>query len=165
MSFTTKGQKKEAAEAKPLEGLDPQNQDVLDRLRAIEDAEKRVVERAIPEDKKLFIEKAVRRDRHNVHRFLVKLTPSMCRKENCDYDAAKEAGYKAGWDDEQLQLRRELMLPTGQTMQEALFRLLEFHTQTAHAVTNSHILTEEEALRRKQWAAVPGQFLTNPSKA
>lgn len=155
--------KKVAAEKPSIESLDSNTQDVMERLRAIEEAEQRVVEQAIPEGKRLLMEKGVRIDRHNVRRFLVKLTPSMCRKENCGYDAAIEAGYKNGWNDDRL--HPELVLPNGQTLEEAITRLLDYHERTSHAFSNSHIITEEEALRRKQYANVPGQFLTNPARS
>src|SRR5262245_59626671 len=155
---------KNVAEGKAsIGGLASQNQEVMDRLRAIEEAEQRVTETAIPEGKRMFIEKSVRLDRHNVRRFMVQLSPSMCHVKECNYDAALEAGYKGGWNDQQL--HPEQVLPNGQTIEEALLRLLDHHKRTAHAVTNSHILTEEELQRRKSWATVPGQFLTNPARA
>ena len=154
---------KRVTEAKATVGvLDSQDQYLLERLRAIEEAEKRVTEQALPEGKRLLVEKSVRLDRHNLRRYLVELTPSMCTVKDCNYDAAVEAGYRGGWKDEHLQ--PSLTLPNGQTVEEAIMRLLDYHTRTAHAVTNSHIFTEEEAQRRKQWANVPGQFLTNPAR-
>src|SRR5262245_61321720 len=123
---------KRVAEEKPsIGGLDSQNEEVMERLKAIEEAEKRVEETAIPEGKRMFIEKSVRLDRHNLRRYMVKLTPSMCKVKECNFDAAVEARY-TGWDDERL--HPEQVLPNGQTVEEALMRLLQHHEQTAHAV-------------------------------
>jgi hypothetical protein len=146
------------AEKNNLAGLDPQDQAMMDKLRLIEEAEKRVTEKAVPEGKRLMMEKSVRLDRHNVRRFLVKLTPSMCTAKDCGFDAAIEAGYRGGWNDDNL--HAEQVLPNGQTVGEALARLLDYHARTAHAVSHSHILTEEEAQRRKSWGSVPQPFLT-----
>ena len=150
--------KRVADEKLQITALDSKEQEMMERLRALEEAEKRIETHAVPEGKRMLMEKAVRLDRHNIRRFLVKLTPSMCTARDCGYDAAVDVGYRGGWRDDHL--HPEMILPNGQTVEDRLLRLLELHGRTAHAITHSHILTEEEAQRRKDWASVPPPFLT-----
>lgn len=102
---------------------------------------------------KEFIVQEIKVDAHNTIRRVVELTLSMCRERNCGFDAAKEFGYTAGWET----VPHEQVLPSGKTLGEVILDLLSNHTNGAHGISDSHILSEAEYEQMGGWAPMPGQ--------
>jgi hypothetical protein len=144
--------------ATALTGIDPQDQQAINSQRAMEQEQARLTAEKIELPKgtgKTFILQEIKVDQFNLIRRMVELTPSMCKERNCGYDAAKQAGYNAGWET----VPQAQVLPSGKTMGDTLLGLLQYHVATAHGMSNSHIMSEEEVGQQQGWTPVPG-FLT-----
>lgn len=167
MSFLEKGKKKAAEEAAAtptnfavVAGLTDEEKAAIAKSQEVSKAETKAKAEAPTGDKKLLILQEVKIDQFCTMRRRVKLTPSMCRHRGCGFDAAKEVGYKSGWDS----VPHDQPLPTGKTLGQAILGVLDLHTTTAHTLEQAHIMTEEEVNAQKQWRGVPGPFLT-PARA
>lgn len=147
--------------ANPLGGLSIEEAAAITAEQNLLLAQKRIEESAPSASKRKFILQEIKIDNFTLYRRRVELTPSMCTHRGCGFDAAKEAGFKAGW----ATVPQDQPLPGGRKLGEAILGVLETHLTFAHALDQSHIISEDELNRNKQWAGVPGQFLTNPKLA
>lgn len=89
------------------------------------------------------------------------LTPSLCREPNCGYDAAKETGFKDGWDS----IPEDMVLPwNGRTAREHVEVTLAQHSAIAHPTGGapSHIRTPEQARAARANRPLPETFIENP---
>lgn len=147
--------------ANPLGGLTVEEAAAIAHQQNVILAEQKIKDEAPSESKRRFILQEVRIDNYTLLRRRVELTPSMCTHRGCAFDAAKEVGFKSGWNS----VPHDQQLPQGRTLGQAILGVLENHQAFAHALDQSHIITEDELKRQKGWAGVPGQFLTNPKLA
>jgi hypothetical protein len=157
MSFTTKGQKKAVATFDPTSGLNAEDVAAIAQTKELAEAEARIAAEAVTESKRQYILQEIKVDQFTTLRRRVELTPSMCRAKGCGFDASKEVGYPAGWKT----VPHDQLLPNGKSLGEAIISVLQRHRDTTHGIEESHIMNEDEVNRQKQWAGVPGQFLTN----
>jgi hypothetical protein len=136
----------------------------IHKARQMAEAEERAKQDALPESKRYFLLQEIRTSPYTVVRRRVLVTPSMCTHRGCGFDAAKDVGYGGGWSDPKL--NHDQSLPSGKTIGQAIMDLLEVHMINKHAIieTDAHLMTEEQLNRQKQWAGVPGAFLTNPGR-
>lgn len=94
------------------------------------------------------------------------ITESMCteagpRGGGCGWDAAKEVGFKDGWDS----IPEDMVLPwRNQTMREFVLEKLAQHKALAHptAGTPSHIRSRDQAIAARANRPIPETFVENP---
>jgi Ser-tRNA(Ala) deacylase AlaX len=157
MAFMNKGQNKEKPAPTALEMTtgDEELDAVLlqQKLQAAADEEKK---KAVDPSKRYFIMREVRIDAHNIRRFRVQLTPSMCQVRGCQYDAASMFG---GWNKAPI----DQELPNGQTVKQKIMNLLKAHVESGHVIETSHIMSEDELAIHKNAASLPQGFLAAAS--
>lgn len=147
--------------ATPVGGLSIEEAAAIAHEQNIILTNQKIQDEAPSESKRRFILQEIKIDQFTTLRRRVELTPSMCTHRGCGFDASKEVGFKSGW----ATVPHDQKLPQGRTLGEAILGVLENHMTFAHAMDQSHIITEDEMKRQKGWAQVPGQFLTNPKLA
>jgi hypothetical protein len=88
------------------------------------------------------------------------LTPSMCLDADCNYDAAKERGWKNGYDS----IPEDLVLPwNNKSARQDAEDLLAQHVAIAHSSAGpAHIRTPEQVRAIRAQRPVPETFVTNP---
>lgn len=104
----------------------------------------------------------------SVTSFWTTLTPSMCGENanhgyggGCGWDAAKEIGFKNGWDS----IPEDMVLPwNGKAARQHAQEVLAQHRAIAHptAGTVGHIRTPEQARAAHANRPVPDTFIENP---
>jgi hypothetical protein len=164
MAFINKGPnnpaKQQLTPAAPVGTGDPEL-DMLSEVQSLkqkEAEEKAAIAAAVHDpSKRYFIQREIRVDQHNIRRYRIELTPSMCQIRGCNFDAAVECGYKNGWKEAEL----DQILPNGRTVQQVIMKRLEFHKENGHLVETSHIMSEDELNIYKRAASVPKGFLTS----
>jgi hypothetical protein len=141
-------------------GIDNDDLAAIQQMQAIQEAENTVINEAISKEKLSigWIRQEKKIDQHNVRRYLVKLTPSMCKERGCGFDAAVAAQFIGGWND--VRLNKDQMLPHGKTIGQAILDILKKHQSTQHLVIDDHILSDEQVKRNKGWSGVSDHFLT-----
>lgn len=161
MAFMNKGQNKHAAKAStpPAETTGDPEIDEIQMAKRIADAEQAIEDSAVDPSKRYFIMREIRIDAHNVHRFRVPLTPSMCQVRGCLYDSAVTIGYPKGWNEAPLKQK----LQNGMTVEEKLLQMLESHKEKGHVFEQSHIMSEDQLAIHKNAASLPKGFLTTVS--
>ena len=164
MATTKKAKATTALDEAPL-FLSNEDAEDIELMAEVKEAEEAAAADPIPEAKKgkKFILKEIHVDSKTILCRRVELTPSMCTARGCGFDAAihfPNSPYK-GWND----VPEDLTLRDGRTMREAVIGILQSHMDTKHGFDESHIMTEEELLRKKQESRTPGYFLTNAARA
>lgn len=88
------------------------------------------------------------------------ITPSLCLEPDCSYDAAKELGFKNGYD----AIPEDLVLPwNGKTARVHAEEVLRQHLAIKHPTGGpAHIRTPEQARAARANRPLPEGFVTNP---
>jgi hypothetical protein len=159
MAFMNKGQNKRTAAPANIPAVDnvgdPEIQEIL-TAQMIAEVEQQIHADAPDPNKRYFIQREVRIDQHNVRRFRVELTPSMCQVRGCSFDGAVQIGFKNGWKSAPL----DQPLSNGKTVGQKILELLELHRSNGHMIETSHIMSEDDLAIHKNAASLPKGFLT-----
>ncbi len=88
------------------------------------------------------------------------LTPSLCQEPRCPYDAAKEMGFKDGYDS----IPEDLVLPwNGKTARQHAEAVLAQHVAIKHPTgAATHIRTPEQTRAARANRPLPEGFISNP---